>query len=50
MRRASHKKKLARARERSGMEAGYEQNVEMGNMYKPGNGKKYMPVSAESRF
>lgn len=49
-RRASHKKKMAKMRESTSMEAGYMQNtqdIEMETTYKPGTGKRYMPVSVE---
>jgi len=48
VRRASHKKKLERARSAISMEAGYGQNVELGTSYKPGAGKAYMPIAADS--
>jgi hypothetical protein len=48
VRRASHKKKLAKVRESSlSYETGYNQNVELGNAYKPGVGNQYVPVVAE---
>lgn len=44
MRRASHKKKLAKVRESTlSYDTGYEQNVELGTAY---TGKQYMPVAA----
>lgn len=53
VRRASHKKKMAKVRESMSMEAGYTRNtqdIEMGTSYKPGAGRKYMPLSAESPY
>ena len=54
VRRASHKKKMSKVRESVSMEAGYrgyEQNtqgIEMGTTYKPGTGRRYMPLPGES--
>jgi len=46
MRRASHKKKLAKVRESTlSYETGHEQNVDLGTAYKPGVGRQYMPVA-----
>jgi hypothetical protein len=49
--RASHKKKMAKERDRISMESGYTQNaqgIEMETTYKPGAGKRYMPISVQS--
>ena len=54
VRRASHKKKLAKVRESVSMETGYRghdqnaQGIEMGTTYKPGTGRRYMPLAGES--
>jgi len=54
VRRASHKKKMSKVRESVSMEAGYrgyEQNtqgIEIGTTYKPGTGRRYMPLPGES--
>jgi len=48
VRRSSVKKKMVRVRESMSMESGYNQNTELGNMYSPGAGRRYMPVAKES--
>ena len=48
LKRASTKKKMAKARESMSMETGYNRQSEMGTNYQPGTGKRYMPVAVES--
>jgi len=50
-RRASHKKRLTKARDTMISEQGFrsnEENIEMETTYNPGAGRRYMPVSVES--
>jgi len=49
LKRASHKKKLAKAKEILEREGEYTQQIEMGTIYKPGNGTRYMPVAEDAR-
>jgi len=48
VRRAAHKKKIARVRSTTSMEGGYVQDVEMEPTYKPTAGRRYMPVAVDS--
>jgi len=48
VRRSSYKKKMAKVKESMSMESGYYQNTELGTVYSPGAGKRYMPVAKES--
>lgn len=45
LRRMSHKKKMQKVRDSIALEPGYNQNVDVGNDYNPGVGKRYMPLT-----
>lgn len=43
--RMSHQKKMRKARESMATETGSNHNLEMGDVYSPGVGKQYIPLS-----
>lgn len=50
LKRASHKKKMTRAREASSREASSGAPLELGTVYAPGSRKQYLPVAGDSSY